>query len=173
VRDEPNGEIELVAPGPGAETEFLSLVARSTELHDGWVHPPADPDAYERYLARIATDHHRGFFARDIPTGDLVGVVNVNDVVLGALRSASLGYYGFASKCGNGRMTAAVGLAVSYAFSELRLHRIEANIQPGNWPSRALVQRLGFRLEGLSPRYLYVSGDWRDHERWAVLSEDW
>jgi len=50
---------------------------------------------------------------------------------------------------------------------------VEANIQPGNAPSRALVQRLGFRLEGLSPRYLYVSGDWRDHERWAVLSDDW
>ena len=70
-------------------------------------------------------------------------------------------------------MTAGVDQAVSHAFGELRLHRVEANIQPANAPSRALVQRLGFRLEGLSPRYLYVSGDWRDHERWAVLSDEW
>ena len=117
--------------------------------------------------------NHRGFLVRDVATGALVGVVNLNDILLGALRSASLGYYGFAARCGRGRMTAGVDLAVSHAFGELRLHRVEANIQPGNAPSRALVQRLGFRLEGVSPRYLYVSGDWRDHERWAVLSDEW
>lgn len=173
MRPDLTGKVELVAPSGADESEFLALVALSGALHDGWVHPPADHDAYERYLARIAAHHHRGFLARDVASGDLVGVVNVNDIVLGALRSASLGYYGFASRCGGGRMTAAVGLAVTHAFGELRLHRVEANIQPGNAPSRALVQRLGFRLEGLSPRYLYVSGDWRDHERWAVLSDDW
>jgi ribosomal-protein-alanine N-acetyltransferase len=173
MRSDLIGKVELVAPGPADESEFLALVALSTELHDGWVHPPADHDAYERYLGRIEVPHHRGFLARDVASGGLVGVVNLNDIVLGALRSASLGYYGFASVCGGGRMTAAVGLAVTHAFAELRLHRVEANIQPGNGPSRALVQRLGFRLEGLSPRYLYVSGDWRDHERWAVLAEDW
>jgi ribosomal-protein-alanine N-acetyltransferase len=168
-----NRSIELVAPDRASEAEFLEQAALSVELHDRWVHPPSDPDAYERYLARIATPNHEGFLARDVVSGALVGVVNVNDIVLGALRSASLGYYGFASGCGDGRMTAAVGLSVTYAFSELRLHRVEANIQPENEPSRALVKRLGFRLEGLSLRYLYVSGDWRDHERWAVLTEDW
>ena len=172
-RIEFNDDIELVAPRRSDMSEFLALVEASTELHAKWVHPPSDADAYERYLVRIGTSGHRGFLAREISSEMIVGVVNVNDVVLGALRSASLGYYGFASRCGNGRMTTAVGLAVGYAFSELRLHRVEANIQPGNGPSRALVQRLGFRLEGLSPRYLYVSGDWRDHERWAVLSEEW
>jgi len=74
---------------------------------------------------------------------------------------------------GRGLMSEAVGLAVTYAFDEQGLHRLEANIQPGNLPSRALVQRLGFRQEGFSPRYLRIGGEWRDHERWAVLAEEW
>ncbi len=139
----------------------------------GWVQPPSDSEAFARYLRRITLPGHRGFIAREIASGRVVGVVNLNDIVLGSLRSASLGYYGFESTTGGGRMTEAVRLAIDRGLGELGLHRLEANIQPGNAPSRALVQRLGFRLEGFSPRYLYVAGAWRDHERWAVLSEDW
>lgn len=165
--------VELDVPGPGCEAEFLALVAQSADLHMGWVQPPADSDAYGRYLRRISLPNHRGFIAREIATGRVVGVVNLNDIVLGSLRSASLGYYGFESTTGGGRMTEAVRLSIEHGFGELALHRLEANIQPGNGPSRALVQRLGFRLEGFSPRYLYVARAWRDHERWAVLSDDW
>jgi ribosomal-protein-alanine N-acetyltransferase len=169
----PRAAVELVVPGPECEEEFLALVAQSTELHMGWVQPPSDSDAYARYLRRISHPSHAGFIAREISSGRAVGVVNLNDIVLGSLRSASLGYYGFESTTGGGRMTEAVRLAIDRGFGEVGLHRLEANIQPGNGPSRALVQRLGFRLEGFSPRYLYVAGDWRDHERWAVLREDW
>ncbi len=68
-------------------------------------------------------------------------------------------------------MTEAADLAVRYAFDTLGLHRVEANIQPGNAPSIALVRRLGFAREGFSPRYLRISGEWRDHERWARLAD--
>ena len=63
-------------------------------------------------------------------------------------------------------------LVLRFAFGPLGLHRLEANIQPGNESSVALVKGAGFRLEGYSPRYLKIAGRWRDHERWAILSED-
>ena len=69
-------------------------------------------------------------------------------------------------------MTEAVRLAAAHAFGVLGLHRLEANIQPENLRSIALVKRLGFRLEGFSPRYLRIGGEWRDHERWALLAEE-
>ena len=62
-------------------------------------------------------------------------------------------------------MTEALTLVLREAFGTQKLHRLEANIQPGNAPSIALVKRLGFELEGMSPRYLKIGGRWRDHER--------
>jgi ribosomal-protein-alanine N-acetyltransferase len=70
-------------------------------------------------------------------------------------------------------MSEAVRLVVDHGFRKLKLHRLEANIQPANTDSIALVKRLGFKREGYSPRYLKIGGRWQDHERWAVLREDW
>ena len=69
-------------------------------------------------------------------------------------------------------MTAGLRAVMRRAFGPLGLHRLEANIQPENLSSVALVRRLGFRLEGFSPRYLKIGGRWRDHERWAITRED-
>jgi ribosomal-protein-alanine N-acetyltransferase len=70
-------------------------------------------------------------------------------------------------------MKEGLSLTLRVAFRKLRLHRLEANIQPGNARSRGLVKSLGFGLEGYSPRYLKIGGRWRDHERWAILREVW
>ena len=105
--------------------------------------------------------------------GAIVGGINFSEIVRGNFQSVYLGYQIGEPFARQGYMTEALALALSIAFGRLRLHRVEANIQPTNAPSLALVRRAGFRREGLSRRYLKIGGRWRDHERWALLAEDW
>ena len=106
-------------------------------------------------------------------SGELAGAININEIVRGSFRSGYLGYNAFVPHNGRGYMTTGLRAVVSRAFRQLRLHRLEANIQPDNAASRRLVKRLGFKLEGFSPRSLKIAGKWRDHERWAVTVENW
>ena len=84
-----------------------------------------------------------------------------------------MGYHVGAQYADKGYMTEALRLMLRYAFKYLKLHRLEANIQPANVASLALVRRAGFVREGFSRRYLKICGRWRDHERWAIIAEDW
>jgi len=95
--------------------------------------------------------------------------VNVSEIVRGAFQSAYLGYYAFEPFAGTGLMRAGLAKVIAHAFTTMKLHRLEANIQPANTRSIRFAKSLGFRREGLSPRYLKVGGRWRDHERWAIL----
>jgi ribosomal-protein-alanine N-acetyltransferase len=105
--------------------------------------------------------------------GAIVGGITFSEIGRGSFQSACLGYQIGAPFARRGYMTEAIGLALTFAFMRLRWHRVEANIQPGSGPSLALVRRAGFRREGLSRRYLKIGGRWRDHERWALLAENW
>jgi len=106
-------------------------------------------------------------------SGELVGVINLNEIVRASFQGAYLGCYAFLPHVGRGYMSEGLQLILRRAFGDLRLHRVEANIQPENKSSLAFFRRLGFRREGYSPRYLKVAGRWRDHERWALLAEEW
>ena len=108
-----------------------------------------------------------------IEDGGIAGAFNLTEIVRGPLQSAYLGYYAMAGFDGQGYMAEGLALVLRHAFRRLRLHRVEANIQPGNERSIALVRAAGFRREGLSRRYLKVGGRWCDHERWAMTVEEW
>ena len=103
-------------------------------------------------------------------TGAFVGVINISNIVRGLFRSAYLGYYAFAGFERQGLMSDGLRAVVRHAFGAMKLHRLEANIQPGNAASIALARACGFAWEGFSPRYLKIGGRWRDHERWAILA---
>src|SRR5690606_19943098 len=101
------------------------------------------------------------------------GVSNINAVVRYGFCSAYLGYYAFVPYAGRGLMREGLVLVLELAFGDLKLHRVEANIQPENRRSIALVKSLGFRYEGLALRYLKICGRWRDHQHWALTAEEW
>ena len=163
--------IRPVCAGDGPALVAANLA--SIAVHEPWVYPCRDQASFMAYCASCDGRSKVGFIARERPGGAIVGVVNLSEIVRGALQSAYLGYYGMAGFQGRGLMGQALALVVTTAFRELGLYRLEANIQPTNVRSRALAARLGFRQEGFSPRYLKIGGEWRDHERWAILAEDW
>ena len=105
--------------------------------------------------------------------GAIAGVFTLSEIVRGMFQSAYLGYYAERPYAGRGYMSEGMQLVLRHAFTTMKLHRVEANVQPENVGSIALAKRSGFRLEGFSPRYLKVAGRWRDHPRWAILIDDW
>ena len=163
--------IEIRTPSLSDEEAFLDRVNRDRNFHRPWVYPPSSSEAFRGYIERIKRDSHRGYLICERGTDGLVGVVNINEIVFGSFRSAFLGYYVFADYARQGLMSEGMSLVTRSAFRELKLHRLEANIQPENHSSIALVRRLGFEREGFSPGYLKVGGRWRDHERWALLAD--
>jgi len=152
--------------------ELIALNRESVDYHEPWETAFKDRAHFDRWFERSITGRHVSLIARERATNEVVGVINFNDVVMGALRGAYCGYWGYPRTGRRGLMTEALRAAVRFGFEELGLHRIEANIQPGNARSLALARRAGFTKEGFSPRYLFLSGAWRDHERWAILAED-
>ena len=165
--------IQLEPISLAREREFLQAVRRSRALHRPWASPPATPARYRRHVAALRRANSAGYFILSRRGGELVGAVHITEIVRGPFRSAYLGYYAFAPHHERGYMTAGLAAVLNRAFRLHRLHRLEANIQPGNTASIALVKRLGFRREGVSPRYLKIGGRWRDHERWAITVEEW
>ncbi len=156
----------------GDAAALIEANRESRALHAPWVEPFTDQPGFDAWFQRQLTGPNLGLLAIEARTGGIAGVVNLSQIVGGAFQSAFLSYYGMARFARQGLMTEALRMAIGHAFGPLGLHRLEANIQPDNAASRALVQRLGFRLEGFSPRYLRIGGLWRDHERWALLADE-
>jgi len=152
--------------------EFLALVEESRALHRPWAYPPERPDQFADLLSRCVREDFVCLLACEALTGDIAGIFNISQIVRGSFQSAFLGYYAFSRHAGKGLMREAMELVLDEAFGTVALHRIEANIQPGNHASIALARGAGFRLEGYSPRYLLIGGQWRDHERYALTADE-
>ncbi|MFE0459966.1 GNAT family N-acetyltransferase [Kitasatospora sp. NPDC058965] len=102
----------------------------------------------------------------------LVGQLTVGGITWGSMCSANIGYWIDEGVAGRGIMPTAVALGVDHCFQSLGLHRIEVCIRPENGPSRRVVEKLGFRPEGMRPRYLHIDGDWRDHLVYALTADE-
>lgn len=166
------GERVFLAMPTEADAEaFVRAVEITENLHYPWVSPPSNREKYTAYLERTDTESQEGFLVKLKGSGQLAGVININNIVRGAFQSGYLGFYAFSGCEGQGFMTDGLSLVLSHAFKALGLHRLEANIQPDNSKSIALVKKHGFRHEGFSPAYLNINGAWQDHERYAITAE--
>jgi ribosomal-protein-alanine N-acetyltransferase len=159
-------------PSSGDRDEFLARVAASTQLHGRWVDPPADREAFTAFLRRAREADRDALLVCRREDRAIAGVFNLSQIFYGPFRNAYLGYYAFEPFAGQGLMTEGIQLALRHAFGARKLHRVEANVQPGNAASVALVRRAGFRLEGFSPWHGMAAAPRHNHNPWAVTAED-
>jgi [ribosomal protein S5]-alanine N-acetyltransferase len=166
-------EVFLRAPTHADRDEFITLMDASRSFHRPWASAPTDDERFAAYVADARRPDFEAMLLCRQEDSAIVGFFNLSQITRGSLQSAYLGYAVGKPFAGQGYMRAGIQLVLRHAFLSLRLHRIEANIQPDNKASIALASGAGFRREGFSPRYLKIGGRWRDHERWAILAEEW
>jgi GrpB-like predicted nucleotidyltransferase (UPF0157 family)/RimJ/RimL family protein N-acetyltransferase len=150
---------------------FISAMQRSHSLHHPWVKAPTTAKEFDEYLQRFKQPNQRSFLVCD-EAENIVGVFNVSEIVRGLFQNAYLGFYAVADFSDKGYMSAGLKLVLAKIFNELKLHRIEANIQSDNVKSIQLIKKNSFRYEGFSPRYLKIDNEWCGHEHWAMTYED-
>ena len=163
----------LRSPTESDREQFIAAMALSEELHKPWINDVATDTYFDRLLERVDDERHDARLVCLLDGGAIVGVINLSEIVRGAFQNAFLSYAAVSGYERQGLMSEGLQLMLERAFGELGLHRLEANIQPPNQPSIALVSRAGFVCEGTSRRYLQVDGDWRDHQHWVMLADDW
>jgi len=158
---------------------WMALRARNLGWLEPWDATSPEPvrgprptfGQFVRALAAQARDGSALPFAVE-HAGELVGQLTVSSIQYGSLRSAAIGYWVSQHVAGQGITPTAVALATDHCFGVLGLHRVEVNIRPENAPSLRVVEKLGFRDEGLRERYLHIRGRWCDHRSFALTVED-
>jgi [ribosomal protein S5]-alanine N-acetyltransferase len=152
--------------------EWMRLNRVSLQLHQGWVSPPITSSQFKKYLLNEKAKDKLTLLVCLRSDGAIIGSVGLSQIFYGPFCNCYMGYAVGVPYAKQGLMTEGLRLVLKHAFGKLKLHRVEANIQPENKASIALVKRVGFQLEGYSPRYLKIAGRWRDHERWTMLKEN-
>ncbi|MFL6101645.1 MAG: GNAT family N-acetyltransferase [Actinomycetales bacterium] len=146
---------------------------------------PVSPDDLGRHLVAQSPDYRTFMVLANEPEAGqpLVGRANLTNAVRGRFRSVAMGYDAYDPYAGRGWFGEGLRLVLDLALRDeadggMGLHRVEANVQPGNVASAGLLRSLGLRHEGYSPRYLYLADSegverWRDHHRYAITREEW
>jgi len=173
--------LRLATIGVSQPPEVLDFVVRNREFLQPW-EPLREPDYYtiegQRRLIDFDSESMKEgtlvklWISKRVSPGRIIGSVSLSNIVRGAFLSCHLGYRMDGEENGKGYMTEAVKHVADFAFRELGLHRIEANIMPRNEASLRVVRKLGFREEGLAPRYLRINGKWEDHLHMVLLNEE-
>lgn len=112
----------------------------------------------------------RFFLATKEDPEEVIGSISLSNIVMGGFRSCFMGYQLDERQCHRGYMTEAVKRVITFAFEDVQLHRVEANIMPRNTASIAVAERCGFEMEGLSKKYIQINGIWEDHAHYVVLN---
>lgn len=155
------------------EQRFIEMSHKSKTIHMPWVFPAMDSASFHELLDRNKQANFETIVVRPIYEQDIIGIFNLSQIFYHNFQNTILGCYANVAYHGEGYMHEGLLLSVAYAFFQLKLHRIEANIICENELSIRYFKGFGFRYEGMSKNYLYVNGAWRDHEKFALTREDW
>ncbi len=166
-------KVYLRYPNTSDFAEFTGLNKSSLDFHQGLANPPKDKDSFDEFIERSEQSANESFVICSVETDEIAGSIGLSQIFRGGFQNAYLGYYLGEKFTGKRFATEAIALIVKFAFEDLKLHRIEANIQPHNLASIAVAKKNGFTKEGFSPKYLYIDDVWCDHERWAIINENW
>jgi [ribosomal protein S5]-alanine N-acetyltransferase len=139
--------------------------------------PAGVPTSYAVFVTMVRRQRRQARRGGGLPFAilyddELVGQLNVGGIVRGSLHSCHLGYWIDSRMAGRGIMPTAVALVTDHCFWAVGLHRVEVNIRPENAASRRVVEKLGFREEGVRQRFLHIDGDWRDHISYVLVRDD-
>jgi [ribosomal protein S5]-alanine N-acetyltransferase len=163
----------LRAPEPGDCEEYTAISRRSAKFHRGLIKMSRTREEFDGFLERSINPANANFLICRVSDDAIAGMINLSQIFYGPFCNAYLGYGLGVGFTGQGLMSEAVALILKHAFIDLKLHRVEANVQPENLASIAVLKRNGFKKEGYSENYLKIGGRWRDHERWAITRENW
>lgn len=168
-----SARVYLRTPQASDQDDFVALMQASRAFHRPWASAPTNRERFGSYLTDARRSDFEAMLVCRLEDDAILGFFNLSHITRGPFQSAYLGYAVGKRYARQGYMREGLELVLRHAFLRLGLHRIEANIQPGNRASIALARGAGFRREGFSRRYLKIGGRWRDHERWAILVDDW
>lgn len=172
-----NGDVRLrVAKMRDSKTLEKLILGNRQWLRPWEATNPEAPNSFDvknqlRGLLRQLDDQSGIPFVIEVQ-GVVQGQLNVANIMYGSVSSAVLGYWVAPEVAGKGVTPTAVALVTDYLMDQVGLHRVEINVRPENTASLRVIQKLGFRYEGIKQRYIHINGDWRDHYIFALTKEE-